>query len=183
MMAACWLAAGCLAGSISASRNFLAQVRKFKIAGIQSEATTIAATIWPSSGACTVAEFSTFELGCGCGFWLNASNFAFAYLCKEIPTRGDAPSQAPAASQQAAIMGQGTALQHSSQKIQKSKLWGRQKSKKTNFGIGSYGGPGPREVYLAKFVFLDFLIFGTLVFWNFGGLVFWILGYELYILL
>ena len=62
-MAACWLAAGCLAGSISASRNFLAQVRKFKIAGIQSEATTIAATIWPSSGACTVADISTFALG------------------------------------------------------------------------------------------------------------------------
>ena len=47
----------------SASRNFLAQVRKFKIAGIQSEATTIAATIWPSSGACTVADISTFGLG------------------------------------------------------------------------------------------------------------------------
>ena len=62
-MAACWLAAGCLAGSISASRNFLARVRKFKIAGIQSEATTIAATIWPSSGACTVADISTFGPG------------------------------------------------------------------------------------------------------------------------
>ena len=67
MMAVCWLAAGCLAGSISASRSFLAQARKFKIAGIQSEATTIAATIWPSSGACTVADISTFGLGLPAG--------------------------------------------------------------------------------------------------------------------
>ena len=35
----------------SASRNFLAQVSKFKISGIHSEATSIAATIWQSSGA------------------------------------------------------------------------------------------------------------------------------------
>ena len=105
---------------ISASRNFLAQVRKFKIAGIQSEATTIAATIWPSSGACTVADISTFGLGrpagpakfegwkfchcpsttawpfccsCGCGFWLYASDVEFACLCLEISTSGQHPSQ------------------------------------------------------------------------------------------
>ena len=48
---------------IPASRNFLAQVRKFKIAGIQSEATITAATIWPSSEACTMADISTFGLG------------------------------------------------------------------------------------------------------------------------
>ena len=103
----------------SASRNFLAQVRKFKIAGIQSEATTIAATIWPSSGACTVADISTFGLGrpvgpakfegwkfchcpsttawpfccsCGCGFWLYASDVEFSCLCLEISTSGQHPS-------------------------------------------------------------------------------------------
>ena len=48
---------------ISASRSFQEQARKFKIAGIQSEAATIAATIWPSSGACTVVDISTFGLG------------------------------------------------------------------------------------------------------------------------
>ena len=37
--------------------------KEFKIAGIQSEAATIAPTIWPSSGACTVADISTFGLG------------------------------------------------------------------------------------------------------------------------
>ena len=47
----------------SASRNFLAQVSKFKITGIHSEATSIAATIWPSSGASTVTDISTFGLG------------------------------------------------------------------------------------------------------------------------
>ena len=48
---------------LAARRNFQAQARKFNITGIQSEATTTAATKWPSSGAWTVAEFSTFELG------------------------------------------------------------------------------------------------------------------------
>ena len=45
---------------IPASQIFLAQVRKFKIAGIQSEATITAATKWPSSEAWTMAEFSPF---------------------------------------------------------------------------------------------------------------------------
>ena len=108
MLPGCWV--------LAARRNFQAQASKFNITGIQSEATTTAATKWPSSGAWTVAEFSTFELGrpCGpakpkrwnichsasptawpyccsygCGFWLNASNVEFPYLCWGIPTRGD----------------------------------------------------------------------------------------------
>ena len=52
---------------LAARRNFQAQASKFNITGIQSEATTTAATKWPSSGAWTVAEFSTFELGRPCG--------------------------------------------------------------------------------------------------------------------
>ena len=48
---------------IPASRNFLAQARKFKIDGIQSETTTRAGTIWPSSGAGTGADISAFGLG------------------------------------------------------------------------------------------------------------------------
>ena len=62
-------AASKLPGSwvLAARRNFQAQASKFNITGIQSEATTTAATKWPSSGAWTVAEFSTFELGRPCG--------------------------------------------------------------------------------------------------------------------
>ena len=52
----------CILG-IPASRNFLAQARKFKIAGIQSEVTNTAGAIWPSSDACTAADISTFGLG------------------------------------------------------------------------------------------------------------------------
>jgi len=46
---------------LAARQNFQAQASKFNITGIHSETTSIAATKWPSSGAWTVAELSTFE--------------------------------------------------------------------------------------------------------------------------
>ena len=102
-------------GFLAASRNFQAQGRKFKIAGIHSEATAKAGTIWPSTEACTLTDIATLGLGrpggpakpqgckvcrspglsawtfcpsCGCGFWVSASNVEFPRLCLEIPTSG-----------------------------------------------------------------------------------------------
>ena len=37
--------------------------KEFKVDGIQSETTTRAGTIWPSSGAGTGADISAFDLG------------------------------------------------------------------------------------------------------------------------
>ena len=48
---------------LAASRNFQAQGRKFKIAGIHSEATAKAGTIWPSTEACTLTDIATLRLG------------------------------------------------------------------------------------------------------------------------
>ena len=50
-------------GFLAASRNFQAQGRKFKIAGIHSEATAKAGTIWPSTEACTLTDIATLGLG------------------------------------------------------------------------------------------------------------------------
>ena len=50
-------------GILAASRNFQAQGRKFKIAGIHSEAIAKGGTIWPSTEACTLTDIATLGLG------------------------------------------------------------------------------------------------------------------------
>ena len=48
-------------GIFAASRNFQAWARKFKIAGIQSEATAKAGTVWPSTDAWTSTDIATLH--------------------------------------------------------------------------------------------------------------------------